>query len=130
VLVQDVISPPRGDGLAVGPGSSVTVKYVLRRSNGYLIYASYGGLGGRDEDFVFRMGQGNAVPGFEKALLGLAAGSRRRFVLPAALGYAPGGTRPGKSPGPLPPDWGSRRSIDSHCREPLLFEVLVSRVRP
>lgn len=130
LLVQDIASPPRADdNLQVGPNSSVTVKYVLRRSNGYLIYASYGGVVGSDDDFVFRMGKGQAVPGFEKALLGLAAGSRRRFVLPPHLGYARGGTKVGKSPGPLPPDWGSRRSLESHSKEPLLFEVLVSRVR-
>lgn len=66
------------------------------------------------------------VPGFEKALLGMKPNGRRRFVLPPELGYTAGvGER---LPGPTPPGWGERRALDSHRREPLVFEVQVVKV--
>lgn len=134
VLVQDVPAPAgfiaKGSaGATVSEGAVVSVKWVLRRSNGYLIWRSFGGaVGNVDEDFVFRVGRGEAVEGFEKALQGMQAGGRRRFVVPPRLGYV-GGVKAGKNAGPLPPEWGARRSLSSHASEPLLFEVLISRVK-
>lgn len=78
--------------------------------------------------FGFRFCQ--VVQGFEEAVSGLKPGARRRFIVAPELGYATSGTKPGTSPGPLPPDWGARRSIAAHAKEPLLFEVLVERVKP
>lgn len=110
---------------AVSPGAIVSVKYVLRRSNGYYIDASYGF--DRFENFVFRSNSGDVIEGFDKAVLGMTAGGRRRFVVPAALGYKTG---TGKSnPGPIPPEWGARRSLASHAKEPLIFEVQVVKVK-
>jgi hypothetical protein len=123
LLVQEVTAGST-DGSAVGPHSRVSLKYVMRRSNGYFIDASFGF--DRFDNYYFTMGTGAVVPGFEKAMLGLRQGARRRFVVPPALGYSKG-TGTG-SPGPIPPDWGARRSLGAHAREAILFEVLVERV--
>jgi len=80
------ISP--GEGEEVGASSFVSLHYVLRRANGYFVDASYGF--DRFETFDFKMGKGQVVQGFEKAVLGMKPAGRRRFVLPPELGYAAG----------------------------------------
>jgi hypothetical protein len=123
LLVQEV-SAGNVDGPRVGPHARVSLKYVMRRSNGYFIDASFGF--DRFDNYSFTMGTGSVIPGFEKALAGLHPGSRRRIVVPPALGYTKGTST--ASPGPIPPDWGARRSLGAHAREPILFEVLIERV--
>lgn len=124
VRVQDVSA---GDvsSLAVGPSTLASVRYVLRRSNGYFIDASYGF--DRFDTYAFRPGSGQVTRGFDTAVAGMHEGGRRRFVIPPDLGYVVG-TRKG-DPGPIPPDFGARRALAAHCKEPLVFEVVVVRVR-
>lgn len=98
---------------------------MLRRSNGYFIDASYGF--DRFETFKFLAGSGEVVEGFERAVKGMKVGGRRRFVVPPALGYV-NGTGKGCA-GPIPPDFGARRSLASHAKEPLIFEVMVVKIR-
>lgn len=106
-------------------GDLVAIKYVLRRSNGYFIDASYGF--DRFETFTFSAGSGQVVSGFDIGVEGMRVGGRRRFIIPPALGYV-GGTNKG-SAGPIPPDFGARRSLASHAKEPLIFEVQVAKIR-
>lgn len=122
VKVQEIIV---GKGAEVTDGSQVSINYVLRRSNGYFIDATYGF--DRFETYTFRAGSGNVIRGFDIALAGMREGGRRRFVVPPSLGYV-SGTKKG-NPGPIPPDFGPRRALASHSREPLIFEVVVVRVK-
>lgn len=110
---------------AVQRGAQVSIKYVMRRSNGYFIDASYGF--DRFDNFVFRAQSGDVVEGFDAALDGLREGARCRFVVPPRLGYVRGTAK--GNPGPIPPDFGARRSLSAHAKEPIIFEVLVVRVR-
>lgn len=123
VKIQEVML---GTGPLITPGAKVSIQYVLRRSNGYFIDASYGF--DRFETFPFRFGRGQVIAGFEIGVDGMREGGRRRFVVPPSLGYVHGAGK--KDAGPIPPDYGARRSIASHAREPLIFEVLVVRVKP
>lgn len=116
-----------GNGAQVVPGSVVSVRWVLRRSNGYFIDASYGF--GRFDELVYTAGTGTVIPAFERVLLGMRAGGRRRFLCPPELGYVNGGVKVG-APGPIPPDSSARRAIRSHMRENLFFEVHTIKVRP
>lgn len=122
-MIQEISTGTGRD--TVESGVLVSVKYVLRRSNGYFIDASYGF--DRFETFNFRAGSGQVIDGFEKGLSGMRVGSRRRFVVPPTLGYVQGVGK-GKA-GPTPPDFGARRSLTSHKSEPLIFEVQVVRIR-
>lgn len=123
VKIQEVYF---GKGKTVEKGSQVSVKYVMRRSNGYFIDASYGF--DRFETYSFRTGNGQVVQGFEIGVDGMSEGGRRRFVVPPSLGYVKGTGK--QDPGPIPPDFGARRSLSAHSREPIIFEVLVVKVRP
>lgn len=123
IKAQDVAVGTGGE--AVEDGSVVGVKYVMRRSNGYFIDASYGF--DRFETYSFRAGVGQVVPGFDLALRGMRIGGRRRFVLPPELGYVKGVGK-GK-PGPIPPEFGAQRSLAAHSKEPLIFEVQVVKIR-
>lgn len=124
VKAQEV-APGTGDE-KVETGSVVGVKYVMRRSNGYFIDASYGF--DRFETFTFRAGEGQVVKGFEVGVNGMRVGGRRRFVVPPRLGYVDGVAK--GRPGPIPPDFGARRSLTAHAKEPLVFEVQVVKIRP
>jgi len=115
----DVTSPD------VKEDSFVSMQYVLRRANGYFVDASYGF--DRFDTLDFKMGKGQMVPGVEQALLGMHKGGRRRFVVPPELGYTSGVGD--NKPGPMPTGWGERRALDSHRREPLVFEVQVLKVK-
>lgn len=122
IKMQDI---NEGTGASVEDGRVVSVKYVLRRSNGYFVDASYGF--DRFDTYSFRAGSGTVVEGFERGVRGMREGGRRRFVVPPSLGY---GDKPtANSPGPIPPGFGPRRALASHSREPLIFEVLVVKVR-
>lgn len=123
VKIQDVYL---GNGKRIDEGSQVSIKYVMRRSNGYFIDASYGF--DRFETYSFRPGKGQVVQGFEIGVDGMFEGGRRRFVIPPALGYVKGTGK--QDPGPIPPDFGARRSLSAHSREPIIFEVLVVKVKP
>ena len=113
------------EGKMVEDGAKVSVQYVLRRANGYFVDATYGF--DRFDTFDFKAGSGEVVPGFDQAIKGMYPGGRRRFVLPPELGYTQGVGN--NKPGPMPPGWGERRALDSHRKEPLIFEVLVQRVK-
>ena len=79
------------------------------------------------DTYDFKMGSGQVIPGFEQAVRGMRQGGRRRFVCPPELGYTLG-VGDGL-PGPIPPGWGERRALDSHRREPLVFEVQVVKIK-
>mmetsp|Transcript_11896 Transcript_11896/g.18886 ORF Transcript_11896/g.18886 Transcript_11896/m.18886 type:complete len:279 (+) Transcript_11896:11-847(+) len=124
-LKVQIISEGDEEGSEVGPSSFVQCQYVLRRANGYFVDASYGFE--RLDTFDFKMGKGKVIAGFEEALKGMHPGARRRFVVPPELGYVKGVGN--DKPGPMPPGWGEKRALDSHRREPLVFEVQVVKVK-
>eukprot|EP00190_Bangiopsis_sp_CCMP1999_P000006 CAMPEP_0198726716 /NCGR_PEP_ID=MMETSP1475-20131203/3680_1 /TAXON_ID= ORGANISM="Unidentified sp., Strain CCMP1999" /NCGR_SAMPLE_ID=MMETSP1475 /ASSEMBLY_ACC=CAM_ASM_001111 /LENGTH=202 /DNA_ID=CAMNT_0044488671 /DNA_START=140 /DNA_END=748 /DNA_ORIENTATION=- len=110
-----------GQGEEVQDGRRVSVKYVIRRSNGYFVDASYGF--DRFDTFNFRAGSGDVVTGFDVGVKGMREGGRRRFIVKPEVGYVKGTGR--NDPGPIPPDWGNRRALATHAREPLIFEAHV-----
>lgn len=124
IQIQDV-SEGNNESLSVEQGTQVSLKYVLRRSNGYFIDASYGF--DRFETFSFRPGSGRVIQGFDVGVEGMREGGRRRFIVPPTLGYVKGTGK--QDPGPIPPDFGARRSLSTHAKESLIFEVAVVKVR-
>lgn len=125
-----------GSGPAVVEGSRVSLQWVLRRSNGYFVDGSVGGVGAdadtQFDPFVFVAGDGTALRGLDEALRGARQGGVRRVVIPAAdgLGY----TLPiERSAGPLPAGFGPRRQLERELskQDPynyFFLEVEASRV--
>lgn len=71
-----------GDGASVINGSTVTVEYTGALADGRVFDSSVG----RDP-FVFTVGNGDVIAGWEQGLLGMRAGGERILVIPPTLGY-------------------------------------------
>ena len=63
--------------LAIGPGTRVTLKFTLKLSSGQEIDST------GDKSATFTVGDGNLLPGFEKAMFGLRAGDREALSIAA-----------------------------------------------
>ena len=110
-----------GKGPEIAEGSKVSLQWVLRRSNGYyvdgsvkMLSAKGGGAVAVDSNFdernnfVFTVGDGQAMPGIDAGVRGMCQGGKRRLVLPVKQAY----TLPiERSPGPLPDGFGPRRQV-------------------
>ena len=87
-----------GTGAAIASGNTLTVDYT-----GWLYEASAPDHKGLPFDstlgktpFVFALGSGQVIAGWEQGLPGMQAGGVRRLVIPPSLGY--GATRSGAIP--------------------------------
>ncbi len=88
-----------GDGELAAAGQSVTVHYT-----GWLMY---GGAAGkkfdssrdRNDPFVFDLGEGQVIKGWDEGVQGMKVGGSRKLTIPPELGY---GTR--GAGGAIPPN--------------------------
>jgi FKBP-type peptidyl-prolyl cis-trans isomerase FkpA len=79
-----------GTGEPVGAGQQVAIHYQGNLPNGTPFDAN----GPSDPPFVFRLGAGEVVPGFDEGVAGMRVGGRRQVVIPPALGYGAQGNGP------------------------------------
>jgi peptidylprolyl isomerase len=104
VIPKPTGSPPRrlikedivkGRGPGAKPGDVVVVNYVgMNFSNGQEFDASWN----RGEPFPVQLGAGNVIPGWEKGLIGIKKGGRRKLTIPPELGYGTEGSPPAIPP--------------------------------
>jgi peptidylprolyl isomerase len=72
-----------GTGSAATAGESITVQYVLATySARKVIQSSW-----TSQPFVFTLGEGQVIPGWDKGVLGMKVGGRRELIIPPSLGY-------------------------------------------
>ena len=83
-----------GSGAEAVEGKSVTVHYVGTLEDGTKFDSSYD----RSQPFTFSLGAGYVIEGWEKGVLGMKVGGKRRLVIPPELGYG------NKSAGSIPPN--------------------------
>lgn len=69
------------DGVPIGPGTRVKLHFALRLASG----AEVDSTGNRAAEFT--VGDGNLLPGFERALFGLKAGDKRNLKIPADAAF-------------------------------------------
>ncbi len=86
LYVQDV---KVGAGAEAGFGSMPSVRYTLWLANGDVMDSNVGG-----EPFVFQLGMGHVIKGWDQGLVGMRVGGERRLVIPASLGYGEDGSGP------------------------------------
>jgi FKBP-type peptidyl-prolyl cis-trans isomerase SlpA len=68
--------------LAVGPGTKVTLHFALQLDNGDIVDSNF-----EREPAVFTVGDGNLLPGFEKALFGMYEGDHKTLVIKPEEGF-------------------------------------------
>lgn len=83
-----------GQGESGHDGDVLKVSYVGR------LYPS-GQQIAKNEDFVFELGEGKTLPGFDKALWGTQVGTRRIIRVPPSLAYGNRGYAVSATPGVL-----------------------------
>ena len=73
-----------GDGAEAVSGSTAVVHYVgVAYSTGEEFDASWN----RGEPFAFPLGGGNVIAGWDRGVVGMKVGGRRRLVIPPDLAY-------------------------------------------
>lgn len=117
-----------GKGPTASLGDSVVIDYVLRRANGYFIYSTVEGVSFQPTDLpvgpvTVRLGNGSLIEGLEQVIVGKPEGTVFRALVPPPLGYR----EPDQEP--QPPTFATKRQLENHKSEPLLFEVRVAKVR-
>ena len=71
----------------------------------------------------FQLGSGTLIPGLEEVFTGMQPGGKRRVLVPPELGYADASLQP------QPPTFATKRQLENHKGEPLLFELQLLKVR-
>jgi peptidylprolyl isomerase len=77
----------KGGGGAPVSGKSVTVHYTGTLENGTKFDSSVD----RGQPFVFRIGTGEVIPGWDEGIISMRVGGKRRLVIPPGLGYGAAG---------------------------------------
>ncbi len=81
LLIEDLVV---GSGEEATVGREVVVHYVgVGVTSGEEFDASWN----REEPFVFSLGAGYVIAGWDQGVQGMRVGGRRRLVIPAHLGY-------------------------------------------
>jgi FKBP-type peptidyl-prolyl cis-trans isomerase len=91
-----------GTGEVVQAGNTVAVHYTGQLPDGTVFDSSIP----RNQPFVFTVGAGQVIQGWDEGLIGMKEGGKRRLLIPASKGYGANGI-----PGAIPPN------------SPLIFEV-------
>lgn len=86
----------QGTGEEVKNGDAVSVHYTGTLENGTKFDSSLD----RGTPFVFTLGAGQVIEGWDLGILGMKVGEKRKLVIPPELAYGETGT-PG---GPIPPN--------------------------
>ena len=87
IIIDDIVL---GDGKLVKEGDTVTVDYIGALQNGQQFDNSYL----RGEPFIFTVGEGRVIEGWEIGILGMQVGGQRILVIPARMAYGSEDTGP------------------------------------
>lgn len=72
-----------GTGAEAKPGQMVTVHYTGWLTNGQKFDSSKD----RNDPFVFPLGQGMVIKGWDQGVVGMKVGGKRKLTIPPELGY-------------------------------------------
>jgi FKBP-type peptidyl-prolyl cis-trans isomerase FkpA len=76
-----------GTGLPATKGQSVTVHYTGWLYNNSTLGAKFDSSKDRNDPFVFHLGAGMVIRGWDEGVAGMKVGGTRTLIIPAALGY-------------------------------------------
>jgi peptidylprolyl isomerase len=84
-----------GTGAEAKAGDEVAVQYVgVDYKNGKEFDSSWS----RHEPFVFQLGVGQVIPGWDQGIEGMKVGGRRELIIPPELAYGEAGSPPAIGP--------------------------------
>ncbi|WP_039927832.1 FKBP-type peptidyl-prolyl cis-trans isomerase [Leptospira yanagawae] len=89
LLIQDT---KQGLGKEAIRGTTVLVHYTGKLTNGKVFDSSLD----RGEPFSFQLGQGRVIQGWERGILGMKEGGKRKLTIPPQYGYG------AREMGPIP----------------------------
>jgi len=81
LVIEDVET---GTGAEATAGSRVEVHYA---GHAWSTRAQFDASWDRGDTFVFRLGAGEVIAGWDQGVAGMRVGGRRRIVIPPHLGY-------------------------------------------
>ena len=76
-----------GDGAEATKGQQVTVHYTGWLYNDGVQGAKFDSSRDRNDPFVFGLGAGMVIKGWDEGVQGMKIGGQRTLIIPAALGY-------------------------------------------
>ena len=76
-----------GTGTQASKGNSVTVHYTGWLYNDGVLGAKFDSSKDRNDPFVFALGAGMVIRGWDEGVAGMLVGGARSLIIPAALGY-------------------------------------------
>ncbi|RYE94623.1 MAG: FKBP-type peptidyl-prolyl cis-trans isomerase [Myxococcales bacterium] len=85
-----IVDEAVGTGAEAQEGSAVKVHYTGKLKNGTQFDTSRD----RGEPFEFTVGKGMVIPGWDKGVVGMKVGGKRKLIIPADLGYGDRGSPP------------------------------------
>jgi hypothetical protein len=109
-----VVELLKGTGAVAHTGDSVVVQYTGWVSDGTLFDSSRQ----RGQPFPFTIGKGNVIAGWEEGVPGMAAGGKRKLIIPPSLGYGTQGQQDQNGATIIPPN------------ATLIFEIELISVTP
>lgn len=80
LVIEDIVT---GDGAEAASGQEVTVHYTGWLTDGKKFDSSKD----RDDPFVFPLGGGRVIRGWDEGVQGMKIGGKRKLTIPPALGY-------------------------------------------
>lgn len=80
LIIEEVVD---GTGAEAAAGQEVTVHYTGWLADGTKFDSSKD----RDDPFVFRLGAGRVIKGWDEGVQGMKVGGTRKLTIPPALGY-------------------------------------------
>ncbi|KAL5207403.1 hypothetical protein ABZP36_031838 [Zizania latifolia] len=119
VKLEDVV---QGEGPEAQEGDLVQFNYVCRRANGYFVHSTVDQFSGESKPVTLPLDAKEMIRGLKDVIIGMKAGGKRRALIPPQVGYTD------ESLQPIPEEFGPRRSLLSHAKEPLVFEVQLLKV--
>jgi FKBP-type peptidyl-prolyl cis-trans isomerase len=85
-----------GTGRAAQTGDTVHVQYTGTLMNGQKFDSSYDHGA---EPFKFTLGRGEVIQGWDRGVVGMKVGGKRKLAIPPELGYGETGSPPSIPPG-------------------------------
>jgi FKBP-type peptidyl-prolyl cis-trans isomerase FkpA len=80
LTIEDIVL---GEGAAAASGQSVTVHYTGWLTSG----SKFDSSKDRNDPFVFHLGAGQVIRGWDEGVQGMQVGGSRQLVIPPAMGY-------------------------------------------